>query len=266
MSRIGLIAGNGRFPLYFASAAKTGGYQVFAVAIREETSPELQKLVKDSEWFHVGELQKMIDYLVNAGVDRVIMAGKITKTLMFEKIRPDARLQEVFKKTPIRNDDALLSALADEFISEGIHVCNSTTFLDWLLPEAGILTKRKPTEDEMLDIKYGHEIAKQIAGLDIGQTVVVKNRAILAVEAIEGTDLAILRGGELGNGDVVVVKVARPVQDMRFDLPVVGTDTIKNLISAKSRCMAFEQKKTLLLDRKEVIEMADEAGIAIMVL
>lgn len=265
MPNIGLIAGNGRFPLYFAQAARLGGNKVVAVAIREETSPELEQLVDQIHWFHVGELQGMIDTFLKNGVERIVMAGKITKTLMFESIRPDARLLKVFATTPVRNDDALLNALANEFISEGIHVCDSTTFLSSLLPEKGILTRRQPDEDELLDIKYGHEIAKQIAGLDIGQTVVVKNRAILAVEAIEGTDQAILRGGQLGNGDVTVVKVARPMQDMRFDIPTVGVDTIRNLISAKARCLAFEEKKTLLLDREEVIEMADANGIALVV-
>jgi len=265
VTNIGLIAGNGRFPLYFAHAARLGGNHVVAVAIREETSPELEKLVDQIHWFHVGELQGMIDTFLKNGVERIVMAGKITKTLMFESIRPDVRLLKVLEKTPIRNDDALLNALANEFIAEGIHVCDSTTFLSSLLPEKGILTLRQPDADELLDIKYGHEIAKQIAGLDIGQTVVVKNRAILAVEAIEGTDQAILRGGQLGNGDVTVVKVARPMQDMRFDIPTVGVDTIRNLISARARCLAFEEKKTLLLDRAEVIEMADANGIALVV-
>lgn len=265
VSRIGLIAGNGRFPLYFAQAAKLGGNEVVAVAIREETSPELEKLVDSIHWFHVGELQGMIDTFITNKVERIVMAGKITKTLMFESIRPDARLMKVFEKTPIRNDDALLNTLANEFIAEGIHVCDSTTFLSILLPEKGIITRREPSEDEWLDINYGHEIAKQIAGLDIGQTVVVKNRVILAVEAIEGTDQAILRGGLLGNGDVTVVKMARPMQDMRFDIPTVGVDTIRNLITAKARCLAFEEKKTLLLDRQEVIDMADDNGIALVV-
>jgi DUF1009 family protein len=252
--------------LYFADSARKGGNTVVAVAIKEETSPELADLVENISWFHVGELQGMIDTFLKHQVDRIVMAGKITKTLMFEKIQPDARLLEVFNKTPIRNDDALLKALANEFIAEGIHVCDSTTFMSALLPEKGLLTSREPNADELLDIKYGHEIAKKIAGLDIGQTVVVKNCAILAVEAIEGTDAAILRGGRLGNGKVTVVKVARPVQDMRFDLPVVGLDTIRTLMQAKAGCLAFEEKKTLLLDREEVIAMADKAGLAIMVI
>jgi len=194
------------------------------------------------------------------------MAGKITKTRMFNHLKPDARLLRVFEKTPIRNDDALLKALAGEFIAEGIHVCDSTTFLSGLLPKKGTLTKREPTEEEWLDIRYGHEIAKKIAGLDIGMTVVVKNRAILAVEAIEGTDEAILRGGKLGNGQVTVVKVARPQQDMRFDLPVIGIDTIRTLGEVKARCLAIEEEKTLLLDREESISLADAADMAIVVI
>lgn len=266
MSRIGLIAGYGRFPLYFADAARKAGNQVIAVGIREETSPELETLVEQLHWFNVGQLQAMIDTFLREGVNRLVMAGKITKTRMFQELQPDARLMQVFQKLPIRNDDALLKALAGEFVAEGIHVCDSTTFLDALLPGKGTLTKRSPSDEELLDIKYGYEIAKKIADLDIGQTVVVKNRAILAVEAIEGTDEAILRGGKLGNGEVTVVKVARPKQDMRFDLPVVGLDTIHTLKQVSARCLAFEEKKTLLLDRTELIALADSADLAIVVI
>ena len=266
VSRIGLIAGNGRFPLFFADSARRDGHQVIAVAIQEETSPDLENLVEQIHWLNVGELQAIIDTFLTRGIDRIVMAGKITKTRMFNQLKPDARLRRVFEKTPIRNDDALLKALADEFIAEGIHVCDSTTFLADLLPEKGNLTKRVPTKDENLDIQYGYDLAKQIAGMDIGMTVVVKNRAILAVEAIEGTDETILRGGRLGNGGVTVVKVARPQQDMRFDLPVVGVDTIRTLIQAEAGCLAIEEKKTLLLDRREVVAMADRANLAIVVL
>ncbi len=266
MARIGLIAGNGRFPLYFAESARKQGHQVVAVAVREETSPELADLVEQIHWCHVGELQLMIDAFVNAGVKQLVMAGKITKTRMFTHLKPDARLQAVFAKTPIRNDDALLKALAGEFISAGIHVADSTTFLSALLPEKGTLTQQKPTDEEWLDINYGYDMAKKIAGMDIGQTVVVKNRAILAVEAIEGTDEAILRGGRLGCGEVIVVKVSRPKQDMRFDIPVVGLDTIKTLSQVRARCLAIEEKKTLLLDREEFIAAADRIGTAVVVL
>ncbi len=264
MSRIGLIAGNGRFPLYFADSARKVGNQVIAVAIHEETFPELGNMVEQIHWFHVGQLQGMIDTFLRQDIHEIVMAGKIAKTRMFNHLQPDERLQRVFDRTPIRNDDALLKALAEEFISEGIHICDSTIFLSSLLPTGGNLTRRKPSEEEWLDVNYGYEIAKKVAGLDIGQTVVVKNRAILAVEAIEGTDEAILRGGKLGNGGVTVVKVARPYQDMRFDIPVVGLDTIRTLLQVRAGCLAMEEKKTLLLDRVEMIAMADAANLAIV--
>lgn len=266
VSRIGLLAGGGRFPLYFAQAAKQSGCEVVAVAIHDETSKEIEGMVDHIEWFNIGNLQSMIDMLKNAGVTEMVMAGKVTKTLMFDKLKPDARFLKVFSKIKNNNDDAILRQLCDEFEADGIHVCDSTTYLAVLLPEKGVLTKRQPTKNEELDIEYGHKIAKEISGLDIGQTVVVKNRVILSVEAIEGTDKAIIRGGQLGNGDVTVVKVARPLQDMRYDIPTVGVDTIRNLVAAKAKCLAFEERKTLLLDREEVIRLADEAGICLVVL
>jgi DUF1009 family protein len=266
VSRIGLIAGSGRFPIYFAMAAKQSGTEVVAVAIREETSPELEKLVSEIHWFHVGELQSMIDTFKNADIQRMVMAGKITKTLIFDNIRPDKRLLEVFKKIPNMNDDILLKQLGNEFITEGIEVCDSTTFLSILLPQKGNLTARKPNDEEMRDIEYGLPIARNIADMDIGQTIVVKNRVVLAVEAIEGTDKAIIRAGELGQGRVTVVKVARPKQDMRYDIPTIGVDTVSVLKQAKATCLAFEAERTLLLDKEEVIKAADAANIAILVI
>lgn len=266
MSRIGLLAGCGRFPQYFAKAAKKSGYEVIAVAINNETSKEIEGMVDRIEWFNVGSLQSMIDVFVKAGVEKMVMAGGVTKTTMFTNIQPDARFLKVLSKVKNNNDDALLRQLCVEFETEGIHVCDSTTFLSVLLPEKGVMTKRQPTDSEMLDIDYGHKIAKEIAGMDIGQTIVVKDRVILAVEAIEGTDKAIARGGQLGNGDVTVVKVARPKQDMRYDIPTVGMETIRSLVNAKAKCLAFEEGKTLFLDREEVIKAADEAGICIVVI
>lgn len=266
MSRIGLLAGCGRFPQYFAQAAKKSGYEVIAVAINNETSKEIENLVDHVEWFNIGSLQGMIDVFVKAGLDKMVMAGGVTKTTMFTNIQPDARFLKVLSKVKNNNDDALLRQLCEEFESDGIHVCDSTTFLSVLLPEKGVMTKRQPTEMEKKDIEYGHKIAKEIAGLDIGQTVVVKDRVILAVEAIEGTDKAIARGGMLGNGDITVVKVARPKQDMRYDIPTVGMETIRSLVNAKAKCLAFEEGKTLFLDRDAVIKAADEAGICIVVI
>lgn len=270
MSRIGLLAGCGRFPLFFAKAAKKCGSEVIAVAIKNETSKEINDLVEHVEWFDIGSLQGMIDVFRKAGITKMVMAGGVTKATMFQNIVPDARFLKVFAKVrnsnKANNDDALLRQLCEEFETEGIHVCDSTTYLSVLLPEKGVLTKRQPTDEEKLDIEYGHKIAKQIAGMDIGQTIVIKKQVILAVEAIEGTDKAIMRGGELGCGDVTVVKVARPTQDMRYDIPTVGIETINTLKKAQAKCLAFEEGKTLLLDREEVIRLADEAGIAIVVM
>lgn len=270
MSRIGLLAGCGRFPLFFAKAAKKCGSEVIAVAIKNETSKEINDLVEHVEWFDIGSLQGMIDVFRKAGITKMVMAGGVTKATMFQNIVPDARFLKVFAKVrnsnKANNDDALLRQLCEEFETEGIHVCDSTTYLSVLLPEKGVLTKRQPSDEEKLDIEYGHKIAKQIAGMDIGQTIVLKKQVILAVEAIEGTDKAIMRGGELGRGDVTVVKVARPTQDMRYDIPTVGIETINTLKKAQAKCLAFEEGKTLLLDREEVIRLADEAGIAIVVM
>ncbi len=270
MSRIGLLAGCGRFPLFFAKAAKKCGSEVIAVAIKNETSKEINDLVEHVEWFDIGSLQGMIDVFRKAGITKMVMAGGVTKATMFQNIVPDARFLKVFAKVrnsnKANNDDALLRQLCEEFETEGIHVCDSTTYLSVLLPEKGVLTKRQPTDEEKLDIEYGHRIAKQIAGMDIGQTIVIKKQVILAVEAIEGTDKAIMRGGELGCGDVTVVKVARPTQDMRYDIPTVGIETINTLKKAQAKCLAFEEGKTLLLDREEVVRLADEAGIAIVVM
>lgn len=264
MPKIGLIAGNGRYPINFASSAQKCGHKVVAVAIKEETYPELANYVDEIHWFNVGELQAIIDTFLQRGITRIVMAGKITKARMFNELKPDARLVKVFEKTPLKSDDALLKALASEFVSEGIEVCDSTMFLKSLLPQKGVLTKRQPTQQEMLDIDYGYKIAKKIAELDIGMTVVVKNRAILAVEAIEGTDETILRGSKYGNGDIVVVKVARPHQDMRFDLPVIGLDTIKTCKSAKVTCLGIESEKTLILDKDEVISNANDNNLTIV--
>lgn len=266
MARIGLIAGSGRFPLYFAEAAKMSGNEVIAIAVREETSPEIERIASQVHWFHVGEMQNMIDTFKEAGVNKMVMAGKITKALIFENIHPDKRLMELFKRVPNMTDTSLLGQISEEFVSEGIEVCDSTTFLSVLLPKKGILTERKPTEAEKQDIEYGYKIARIVADLDIGQTVVVKNRVTIAVEGIEGTDKAIMRGGELAHGDITVVKVARPKQDMRYDIPTVGVDTIHSLKNAGAKCLAFEAHRTLLLDREEVIKLANEAGISIEVL
>jgi len=266
VSRIGLIAGSGRFPIYFLQAARKNGYEVYAAAIKDEASPKVFELASHATSIYVGDFQKVIDFFVDAGVKQIIMAGRIPKTVMFESLKPDERLAEFLQKLPAQNDNVLLGAFISEFRKEGIEVCDSTTFLSFLLPEKGTLTKREPNEREWADINFGFDIAKQIAGMDIGQTVVIKDRVVVAVEAIEGTDAAILRGGELGQGNITVVKVARPRQDKRYDMPTVGVDTVEYLKKAGATCLAFENKMTLLLDKDEVVRLADEAGIAIVVI
>lgn len=264
-NKIGLIAGNGRFPLTFAKAATENGYDVVAFCVIGETFEELSQYVKKIFWYDIGKLDSIISAIKESGIDEIVMAGKITKTKMFGNIKLDQRWYQLLSRLRNRNDDSLLGAIVEELETEGIKVKDSTMFLTSYLPKPGVLTKRAPDEKELIDIEYGKKIAKQVAGMDIGQTVVVKNRAILAVEAIEGTDAAILRGGSLGRGDIVVVKVSKPKQDMRFDIPVIGLTTIRNLIDVRARALAIENGKTLFLDREKVIALADANNIAVVV-
>ena len=263
--KIGLIAGNGRFPLIFSKAASEHGYEVIAFAVIGETFEELTQYVNKIFWYDIGKLDFIIKAIKEVGITEIVMAGKITKTKMFGKLKLDQRWYKLLARLRNRNDDSLLGAIVEELELEGIKVMDSTMFLSSFLPEPGVLTKRSPDEKELIDIEYGKKIAKEVAGLDIGQTVVVKNRAILAVEAIEGTDQAILRGGRLGKGDIVVVKVSKPKQDMRFDIPVIGLNTIRNLIDVRAKALVIESGKTLFLDREKVIRLANENDISVVV-
>jgi DUF1009 family protein len=261
---IGLIAGNGNFPLEFARAASEQGMSVFALAIKEETEKSLGEIVDKIEWVGIGELDKIIRSLKLNNITEVVMAGKITKTRMFSEIPMDFRWEKIFKNAGNNNDDTLLLSVVKELEKENIKTIKSTTYLDSLLPEKGILTNTVPSDKVWSDLRYGHYMAKKIAGMDIGQTVVVKNCAVLAVEAIEGTDQCILRGGELGRGSVVIAKVSKPNQDLRFDVPVVGLTTIESMLKAGAVAIIMDAGKTILLDRQKVIQMADENGIAIV--
>jgi hypothetical protein len=261
---VGLIAGNGKFPIEFATAARNEGISVFAVAIREETDSGLADVVSSIEWVSLGELGRIIETFKVNGINEVVMAGKITKTHMYSNIPIDDRWKKVLARTGDHNDDSILLSIVQELANESIVTINSTTYLNSLLPERGILTSCHPTEQDWADMKYGHRIAKEIAGLDIGQTVVVKNCAVLAVEAIEGTDEAILRGGELGKGDIVIAKVSKPNQDLRFDVPVIGIHTIEAMIKARARSLIIDAGKTIFLDRMKVISLAEDNGIAIV--
>ncbi len=262
--KIGLIAGNGRFPIMFAQAAKQKGMQVIAVAHEGETSPELAQWVDGIFWVKVGQLGKLISIFKEQQVSDVMMAGGIKKTHLFSGAMPDLRGIAFLAKMIHKKDDSILRAVAAELESEGITVRESTRYLDSILAAPGVLTKRKPSKNEYKDIDFGWQIAKEIGKLDIGQTVLVKDQAVLAVEAIEGTDETIRRGGLLCKEGAVVVKVCKPNQDLRFDLPAIGTQTIKSMEQVKASCLAIEAGKTIIIDREAVVHDADRAGIAVV--
>lgn len=261
--KLGLIAGNGRFPLLFADAAKHAGFTVTAVAHRGETPEELGDRVDALHWIKVGQLGHLIEHFKTAGVDTVVMAGGITKARMFTDYRPDLRALKVLARVRHLKDDVLLRAVAEELESEGITVGDAARYLPGLIAEAGVLTTR-PSGDQWEDIRFGVTMVKAIGRLEIGQCVVVKNRTVLAVEAIEGTDETIRRGGRLARSGAVVVKMAKPQQDLRFDIPAVGPATIESMREVGASVLAVEAGKTLLLDREELLEAARRARIAVV--
>jgi DUF1009 family protein len=261
---LGLIAGNGKFPLLVASCCKTRrGTRIEAVGFRGETSPELEGVVDNLLWVGVGQLGKIISFFKQAGVSRAVMAGQIRPTRMFENVKLDLRGLKLLSRLGNRKADSIFSAVAEEMSKDGIMLIDSTTFLGDYLAKEGVLTRRQPTKRELEDVQFGAQIAREIGRLDIGQTVVVKDRAIVAVEALEGTDETIRRGGRLAGGGIVVVKMAKPSQDMRFDVPVVGLETIRTLEEAGGGLLAVEAEKTLILDLKEVLELSDRSGMCI---
>lgn len=264
MNTIGLIAGNGTFPFAFARAAKQKGMRVVAVAHEGETLPELAQWVDSIFWIKVGQLGKLISIFQEQGVKDALMAGGIKKTRLFSGGMPDLRGAALLAKMAFKKDDSILRAVAEELESEGITIRESTLFLDNLLAPEGALTKKKPSRDEQKDIVFGWQMAKEIGRLDIGQTIVVKDQAVLAVEAIEGTDEAIRRGGRLCGKGAVVVKICKPGQDLRFDLPAVGLQTVKTMEEVKAACLAIEAGKTILFDRETVTTEAERAGICIV--
>lgn len=262
--KIGLIAGNGNFPLIFAQEAKRVGTEVVALAIKKETSPSLENLVDRIHWVNVGQLGDLIEICKKEGITRAVMAGQVRHTRLFGQLKLDARAMALLAGVKDKKANSLLGAVADELLREGIELIDSATYLSHLLPSPGILTRRKPTQKEWRDIEFGHKMAKEIAGLDIGQTVVVKDQAVLAVEGMDGTDSTIKRGGKLGRGDVVVVKVSKPQQDRRFDLPIVGERTVEVLKQAKAKVLAFSARSTILLDREKVVKNANQNGISLV--
>ncbi len=260
----GLIAGNGRFPFLVLEGARSQGIEMAVIALREEASPELERVAKRLHWVSLGELSKAIDLLRQEGVKQAVMAGQVKHNKIFSSIRPDWRLAKLLFALPWKNTDALIGAVARVLEDEGIHLVDSTAFLKPLVPEPGVLTRRAPDPREAADIAYGLRVARQIAGMDIGQTVVVADGACVAVEAMEGTDESIARAARITGGKpLVVVKVSKPGQDMRFDVPVIGLPTIEQMKQSGATALALDARKTLLFDRPKLIEAADAAGIAI---
>jgi len=260
---IGLIAGKGQFPLLFARAAREHGVRVVAAAHRHETDPALADLVDEIHWIYVGQLGKMIRLFKGAGVRRAVMAGGLSRGRLFREFRPDWRALSVVRRAGAGQDDRLLQAVAAEFESEGITIAPSTLFLDELLAPAGKLGRRSPTKEELQDLDFGFQVAKEVGRLDIGQTVVVRRQVVVALEAIEGTDECIRRAGALAGPGTVVVKVSKPNQDLRFDVPAVGLDTIRTMIEAKSAVLALEAGKTLTFDRDQMLTEANRNKIAV---
>ena len=262
--RIGLIAGNGRFPIIFADNAKKLGYHVSAVAHEGETEPELAGHVDRIHWIKIGQLSKLIKAFKVDRVHQAVMLGGIKKTHMFTTLRPDLRTLAMATRLALRKDDDILRELAKELEGEGIAICESTFGLEGILAEEGTLTTRAPSEKEWEDIRYGWDVAHDIGRLDIGQCVVIKDCVVVAVEAVEGTDGAIKRGGDLAKDGAVVVKRSKPQQDLRFDLPAVGPRTIEVMASVKASVLAVEAGRTVLLDREIVLAKARSARIAIV--
>lgn len=262
--RIGLIAGNGRFPIIFADNARKLGYHVSAVAHEGETEPELASHVDRIHWIKIGQLSKLIKAFKQDGVHQAVMLGGIKKTHVFTTVRPDFRTLAMATRLALWKDDDILREFAKELEQEGIAICESTFGLEGILVEEGTLTSRAPSEKEWEDIRYGWNVAYDIGRLDIGQCVVIKDRVVVAVEAVEGTDGAIKRGGELAKEGAVVVKRSKPQQDLRFDLPAVGPRTIEVMASVKASVLAVEAGRTILLDREIMLDKARSARIAIV--
>ena len=267
--RVGLIAGNGRFPFLVLDAARGAGHDVTIIAIKEEALPDLVEAAVGPpaatlHWVSLGQLGTCIRLLKEAGVTRAVMAGQVKHTKLFADIVPDLTLVGVLTRLKKRNTDALISGIADVLRDRGIELVDSTTFLAPLLARDGVLTRRAPTEAEQADLEFGYRVADQVAGMDVGQTIAVKSAAVVAVEAMEGTDAVIARAGQLAGAGVCIIKVAKPNQDMRFDVPVVGVPTIEAMKAVGADVLSVDAGKTLMIDGDAIIKAADEAHIAIV--
>jgi UDP-2,3-diacylglucosamine hydrolase len=265
MKKVGLIAGMGELPIAIAADAQSKGYHVIAVGLEPLADRTIESYVDEIRWIQVGKLGAIIAYLKKCGVKEVVMAGKVPKTMLYKsKISPDLRAIKMLFSLRDRSDDSILLAIAKELQKDGMTLLNTTDFSTCLLTPEGVLTDTAPSEGEWKDIAFGWEIAKEMGRLDIGQAVVIKDLAVMAVEAIEGTDEAIKRGGMLAGSGAVVVKTSKPQQDMRFDVPVVGLDTLRSMIDVKARVLAVEADKSILLKREALVKEANEAGVAVI--
>jgi DUF1009 family protein len=267
--RLGLIAGNGRFPFLVLDAARAAGHDVTIIAIKEEAFPDLADAADrppkaSLHWVSLGQLGKWLNVLKNAGVTEAVMAGQVRHTKLFSDIIPDLTALGVLRRLKARNTDAIIAGVAELMRDHGITLLDSTAFLAPLLARAGVLTRRVPDSDERSDLEFGYRMADAIAGLDIGQTIAVKSGAVVAVEAMEGTDAVIARAGHLAGAGVRIVKVAKPGQDMRFDVPVVGVSTIDAMAAAGATLLSVDAGKTLMLDGEAIVRAADDAGIALV--
>lgn len=264
MNRYGLIAGNGKFPFLVLEAARSQNIEMVVAAIKEEAFPEISQVAKNLHWVGLGQLGRLIKLFHQEGVTHAIMAGQVKHKQIFSSIVPDLKMLKLLGSLAAKNTDSLIGAVARVLDEEGIQLMDSTLFLKPLLPEPGLLSQRAPSAEELRDIEYGRRIAIEIARLDLGQTVVVRDQACVAIEAMEGTDAVIRRAGALvGNQRTTVIKVSKPRQDMRFDVPVVGLPTLQVMAEAGASALSIDARKTLLIDREALIEFANQHNICI---
>lgn len=262
--KYGLIAGNGQFPFLVVAGARKAGASLAVIAIKEETDMRIDEVADNVQWVNIGQLGKMIDYFKKQGVEKAIMAGQVKHVQIFSGAVPDMRMLKMLWNLPKRNTDSLIGGVANEMASEGIELIDSTFFIRDQLAPQGPITKRPPTNIEKDNIAYGLHIASEIARLDLGQTIVVRAKACVAIEAMEGTDATITRAGQLAKGKLTVVKVAKPDQDMRFDVPVIGVPTIETMAAAGATCISITAAKTLIFDREDTVKLADKHKITIV--
>jgi DUF1009 family protein len=263
--QIGIIAGMGELPVIIAKDARERGYKVITVALETLASLEMDSVSDEIRWVNPGKFGELIDILKKHQIKEAIMAGKVPKSLLYKsKITPDLRAVKLLFSIKDKSDDAILNAITKELAGEGIEIIDTTKFSPHLLTPVGCLTRKKPDEEQWKDIEFGCKIAREIGKLDIGQTVVIKGKAVMAIEAIEGTDEAILRGGKWAGDGAVVVKVSKPQQDMRMDVPAVGPDTLKSMEKVNAKVLAMEAHRSMIVDRETVIRAAESAGIVIV--